>query len=142
MEGAFRVLVSVFAVADARRRLMHCKGRCAHARHNLASAADGHWARDPVGQSPCPHRVNQVCTHPASASPGGKGAERYSSHNTFTAVSRSGPCFIPDHGPGWQWRRPGALYRRALPHGVQPWVTSVRRLFQMAPSAPHTVIPP
>lgn len=32
---AFRVLVSVFAVADTRRREMYCKGDCGHAWHNL-----------------------------------------------------------------------------------------------------------
>lgn len=32
---AFRVLVSVFAVADTRRRETYCKGACGHAWHNL-----------------------------------------------------------------------------------------------------------
>ncbi|MEW2134856.1 DUF5958 family protein [Streptomyces sp. NPDC005435] len=32
---AFRVLVSVFAVADTRRRETYCKGACTHAWHNL-----------------------------------------------------------------------------------------------------------
>ncbi|MFF9011243.1 DUF5958 family protein [Streptomyces goshikiensis] len=33
---AFRVLVSVFAVADTRRRQTHCKGTCTHTWHNLS----------------------------------------------------------------------------------------------------------
>jgi hypothetical protein len=33
--AAFRVLASVFAVADARRRATSCKGACGHAWHNL-----------------------------------------------------------------------------------------------------------
>ncbi|MEU9086272.1 DUF5958 family protein [Streptomyces sp. NPDC048357] len=32
---AFRVLVSVFSVADTRRRETYCKGACGHAWHNL-----------------------------------------------------------------------------------------------------------
>ncbi|MFG2771424.1 DUF5958 family protein [Streptomyces sp. NPDC048350] len=32
---AFRVLVSVFSVADTRRRQTYCKGTCGHAWHNL-----------------------------------------------------------------------------------------------------------
>jgi hypothetical protein len=36
--AAFRVLVSVFAVADTRRRETHCKGACRHAWHNLSRA--------------------------------------------------------------------------------------------------------
>ncbi|WP_327733031.1 DUF5958 family protein [Streptomyces nojiriensis] len=36
---AFRVLVSVFAVADTRRRQKYCKGTCGHAWHNLPAAA-------------------------------------------------------------------------------------------------------
>ncbi|MEV7375778.1 DUF5958 family protein [Streptomyces sp. NPDC090301] len=32
---AFRVLVSVFSVADTRRRATYCKGTCGHAWHNL-----------------------------------------------------------------------------------------------------------
>lgn len=36
--AAFRVLVSVFAVADARRRAMYCKDGCGHAWHNLQTA--------------------------------------------------------------------------------------------------------
>ncbi|MGM9380717.1 DUF5958 family protein [Streptomyces antibioticus] len=32
---AFRVLVSVFTVADTRRRETYCKGTCGHAWHNL-----------------------------------------------------------------------------------------------------------
>ncbi|MEU8434479.1 DUF5958 family protein [Streptomyces sp. NPDC029216] len=32
---AFRVLVSVFAVADTRRRQTHCKNACGHSWHNL-----------------------------------------------------------------------------------------------------------
>ncbi|MET9605310.1 DUF5958 family protein [Streptomyces sp. NPDC006512] len=32
---AFRVLVSVFAVADTRRRQTYCKGACGHAWHHL-----------------------------------------------------------------------------------------------------------
>jgi hypothetical protein len=32
---AFRVLVSVFSVADTRRRQTHCKGTCGHIWHNL-----------------------------------------------------------------------------------------------------------
>ncbi|WP_369009810.1 DUF5958 family protein [Streptomyces sp. BR123] len=34
---AFRVLVSVFAVAYTRRRLTHCKGTCGQPWHNLPS---------------------------------------------------------------------------------------------------------
>ncbi|MER6432082.1 DUF5958 family protein [Streptomyces sp900105245] len=37
--NAFRVLVSGFAVADARRRERYCKGACTHAWHNLSAAA-------------------------------------------------------------------------------------------------------
>lgn len=37
---AFRVLVSVFAVADTRRRERYCKGACGHAWHNLPAATD------------------------------------------------------------------------------------------------------
>ncbi|MFC9339206.1 DUF5958 family protein [Streptomyces sp. NPDC057021] len=33
---AFRVMVSVFSVADTRRRESYCKGTCGHAWHNLA----------------------------------------------------------------------------------------------------------
>ncbi|MEU6057295.1 DUF5958 family protein [Streptomyces sp. NPDC047097] len=33
---SFRVLVSVFAVADARRRETDCRGSCGHAWHNLS----------------------------------------------------------------------------------------------------------
>ncbi|MEU0851457.1 DUF5958 family protein [Streptomyces flaveolus] len=33
--NAFRVLVSVFAIADTRRRETYCKGTCRHAWHNL-----------------------------------------------------------------------------------------------------------
>lgn len=33
---AFRVLVSVFSVADTRRGQTHCKGTCGHAWHNLS----------------------------------------------------------------------------------------------------------
>ncbi|WP_051838073.1 DUF5958 family protein [Streptomyces sp. NRRL F-2580] len=36
---AFRVLVSVFAVADTRRRETYGKGACGHAWHNLPAAA-------------------------------------------------------------------------------------------------------
>ncbi|MCQ6556203.1 DUF5958 family protein [Streptomyces sp. C10-9-1] len=36
---AFRVLVSVFAVADTRRRERYCKGDCGHAWHNLPPAS-------------------------------------------------------------------------------------------------------
>ncbi|MFJ1581696.1 DUF5958 family protein [Streptomyces sp. NPDC088182] len=32
---AFRVLVSVFSVADTRRRQTYCKGSCGHSWHNL-----------------------------------------------------------------------------------------------------------
>ncbi|MFJ8436961.1 DUF5958 family protein [Kitasatospora sp. NPDC094019] len=35
---AFRVLVSVFSVADTRRRRTHCQGGCGHAWHNLPSS--------------------------------------------------------------------------------------------------------
>ncbi|MEU5145669.1 MULTISPECIES: DUF5958 family protein [Streptomyces] len=35
---AFRVLVSVFSVADTRRRLTYCKGTCGHAWHNLPTS--------------------------------------------------------------------------------------------------------
>jgi hypothetical protein len=38
---AFRVLVPVFSVADARRRQTYCKGTCRHAWHNLVPAAEG-----------------------------------------------------------------------------------------------------
>ncbi|MFD4864806.1 DUF5958 family protein [Streptomyces sp. NPDC058412] len=38
---AFRVLLSVFAVADTRRRETYCKGACGHAWHNLSAAAGG-----------------------------------------------------------------------------------------------------
>lgn len=38
--NAFRVLVSVFAVADTRRRERYCKGACGHAWHNLPTAND------------------------------------------------------------------------------------------------------
>lgn len=38
---AFRVLVSVFAVADTRRRETHCRGTCGHSWHNLPTAGDG-----------------------------------------------------------------------------------------------------
>ncbi|MFF2198319.1 DUF5958 family protein [Streptomyces sp. NPDC058157] len=34
---AFRVLVSVFAVADTRRRQTHCNDGCGHSWHNLPS---------------------------------------------------------------------------------------------------------
>ncbi|MGW0884642.1 DUF5958 family protein [Streptomyces sp. NPDC002671] len=34
---AFRVLVSVFAIADTRRRKTYCKGTCGHTWHNLAA---------------------------------------------------------------------------------------------------------
>ncbi|MFF0698464.1 DUF5958 family protein [Streptomyces tendae] len=37
---AFRVLVSVFAVADTRRRERYCKGACGHAWHNLPAATE------------------------------------------------------------------------------------------------------
>ncbi|MFJ9854460.1 DUF5958 family protein [Streptomyces sp. NPDC101150] len=37
---AFRVLVSVFAVADTRRRETYCKGTCGHAWHNLPAATE------------------------------------------------------------------------------------------------------
>ncbi|MCZ0983556.1 DUF5958 family protein [Streptomyces diastatochromogenes] len=37
---AFRVLVSVFAVADTRRRERYCKGACGHAWHNLPAASE------------------------------------------------------------------------------------------------------
>ncbi|WP_327188006.1 DUF5958 family protein [Streptomyces sp. NBC_01334] len=37
---AFRVLVSVFAVADTRRRETNCKGACGHAWHNLPAATE------------------------------------------------------------------------------------------------------
>ncbi|MFD7034086.1 DUF5958 family protein [Streptomyces sp. NPDC059917] len=37
---AFRVLVSVFSVADTRRRQTYCKGTCGHAWHNLPRLAD------------------------------------------------------------------------------------------------------
>ncbi|MFJ3786207.1 DUF5958 family protein [Streptomyces sp. NPDC090093] len=36
--NAFQVLVSVFAVADTRRRETYCKGACGHAWHNLPAA--------------------------------------------------------------------------------------------------------
>ncbi|WP_329286867.1 DUF5958 family protein [Streptomyces sp. NBC_00691] len=37
---AFRVLVSVFAVTDTRRRETNCKGACRHAWHNLTAATE------------------------------------------------------------------------------------------------------
>ncbi|WKU42683.1 DUF5958 family protein [Streptomyces sp. VNUA116] len=37
---SFRVLVSVFAIADTRRREMYCKGACGHAWHNLPAATE------------------------------------------------------------------------------------------------------
>ncbi|MFJ4771908.1 DUF5958 family protein [Streptomyces uncialis] len=37
---AFRVLVSVFAVADTRRREAECKGTCGHAWHHLPTAVE------------------------------------------------------------------------------------------------------
>ncbi|MET8563508.1 DUF5958 family protein [Streptomyces flaveolus] len=37
---AFRVLVSVFAVADTRRRERYCQGACPHAWHNLPTATE------------------------------------------------------------------------------------------------------
>ncbi|MGW2823030.1 DUF5958 family protein [Streptomyces sp. NPDC001443] len=37
---AFRVLVSVFATADTRRRETHCKGTCGHAWHHLPAATE------------------------------------------------------------------------------------------------------
>ncbi|MFJ3786878.1 DUF5958 family protein [Streptomyces sp. NPDC090093] len=37
---AFRVLVSVFAVADTRRRETYCKGACGHAWHYLSAATE------------------------------------------------------------------------------------------------------
>lgn len=37
---AFRVLVSVFAVADTRRRERYCQGVCGHAWHNLPAATE------------------------------------------------------------------------------------------------------
>ncbi|MEV7856957.1 DUF5958 family protein [Streptomyces sp. NPDC088183] len=37
---AFRVLVSVFAVGDTRRRERYCKGACGHAWHNLLAVTE------------------------------------------------------------------------------------------------------
>ncbi|MFH9671666.1 DUF5958 family protein [Streptomyces sp. NPDC017405] len=37
---AFRVIVSVFAVADTRRRERYCKGACGHAWHNLPATTE------------------------------------------------------------------------------------------------------
>ncbi|MEU0276703.1 DUF5958 family protein [Streptomyces sp. NPDC006307] len=37
---AFRVLVSVFSVADTRRRQTYCKGTCGHAWHNLPPSVE------------------------------------------------------------------------------------------------------
>ncbi|MGW6690692.1 DUF5958 family protein [Streptomyces sp. NPDC054961] len=37
---AFRVLVSVFAVADTRRRETYCKGACGHTWHHLQTLAE------------------------------------------------------------------------------------------------------
>ncbi|MQY10233.1 hypothetical protein SRB5_03400 [Streptomyces sp. RB5] len=37
---AFRVLVSVFTVADTRRRETYCKGTCTHSWHNLSAATE------------------------------------------------------------------------------------------------------
>ncbi|MCX5336857.1 DUF5958 family protein [Streptomyces sp. NBC_00140] len=37
---AFRVLVSVFAIADTRRRETDCKGACGHGWHNLPAATE------------------------------------------------------------------------------------------------------
>ncbi|MFE6064586.1 DUF5958 family protein [Streptomyces sp. NPDC056431] len=38
---AFRVLVSVFSVADTRRRKTYCKGTCGHDWHNLPPSVEG-----------------------------------------------------------------------------------------------------
>ncbi|WP_303049917.1 DUF5958 family protein [Streptomyces sp. CAI-85] len=38
--NAFRVLVSVFTVADTRRRKTYCKGTCGHAWHNLTAETE------------------------------------------------------------------------------------------------------
>ncbi|MCX4970784.1 DUF5958 family protein [Streptomyces sp. NBC_00654] len=37
---AFRVLVSVFSVADTRRRQTYCRGTCGHAWHNLPPSVE------------------------------------------------------------------------------------------------------
>ncbi|MER7000020.1 DUF5958 family protein [Streptomyces sp. NPDC000410] len=37
---AFRVLVSVFAIADTRRRETYCKGTCGHSWHHLPTPAE------------------------------------------------------------------------------------------------------
>lgn len=37
---AFRVLVSVFSVADTRRRQTYCKGTCGHAWHNVLRSGE------------------------------------------------------------------------------------------------------
>ncbi|MFJ8754548.1 DUF5958 family protein [Streptomyces sp. NPDC102441] len=42
---AFRVLTSVFAVADPRRREMDCKGTCGHAWHHLPTAVEEPWGQ-------------------------------------------------------------------------------------------------
>ncbi|MFF9624899.1 DUF5958 family protein [Streptomyces griseosporeus] len=38
--NAFRVLVSVFAVADTRRRETYCKGACGHSWHHLPAGTE------------------------------------------------------------------------------------------------------
>ncbi|MGW9431588.1 DUF5958 family protein [Streptomyces decoyicus] len=38
--NAFRVLVSVFSVADTRRRQVYCKGTCGHAWHSLLPSVE------------------------------------------------------------------------------------------------------
>ncbi|MGC5036020.1 DUF5958 family protein [Streptomyces sp. DT190] len=58
--AAFRVLVSAFAVADARRRATYCQGACGHPWHNLGSFA-GSPAPGPdrvEGQETCPELRN------------------------------------------------------------------------------------
>ncbi len=46
--NAFRVLVSVFAVADTRRRQTHCKGTCGQPWHDLTKPTETAWQRPPT----------------------------------------------------------------------------------------------
>ncbi|MEU3851646.1 DUF5958 family protein [Streptomyces sp. NPDC029554] len=70
--AAFRVLVSAFAVADARRRTTHCQGACGHPWHHLESFAGS--------PAPGPDHVQGQETYPESrdaserAGSGGDGA--------------------------------------------------------------------
>ncbi|WP_225636641.1 DUF5958 family protein [Streptomyces solaniscabiei] len=54
---AFRVLISVFAIADTRRRETYCKGTCRHAWHNLPALCEQSEApAHPHNADVCPHR--------------------------------------------------------------------------------------